>query len=500
MAIEGTHAFVSANEGCDTTREAPHQWAIHAMSGLETAEMIERHIDFVDDADQSVHCPMPFVRHYLRRDDNALPQIVAVATLPIVSADGVLIHADGLDRKRCIVFNVQPELMKIIPDRKQVDTTAVADAMRFLLDEWLADVATDHAGKCSLVALALTIIERSILDQRPAWFVTAARRGSGKTTAISMIVEGVTGSPAAASAWSPNEEERRKALLSYLMQGVAYILWDNIARGTQVSCPHIEKSCTSAFYADRRLGVSETVQTSAATIQIFNGNNISPKGDLASRSLQVRLDVDRIDPENRNFKHPDPIGWTRANRSKILRSLYVILLGNPALDEKEDAPMKTRFKMWYRLVGAAVEHAAQCAAMFEPDRDPMRDQGLDFGSVFLDQEADDEDATSLADVLRSLERIMADADAAMGRPAQPFKAADVADAINATSINTDALTVRGFLFTDQPLGTPVTAKAVGKRLKAHIGEPVRHGRETVMLKAYADKHDKTLKFHVVVIQ
>jgi hypothetical protein len=101
------------------------------------------------------------------------------------------------------------------------------------------------------------------------------------------------GSPAAASAWSTNEEERRKALLSYLMHGVPYILWDNIARGTQVSCPHIEKSCTSAFYADRKLGVSEMVQTSAATIHVFTGNNIGPKDDLASRSLQVRLDVDR---------------------------------------------------------------------------------------------------------------------------------------------------------------------------------------------------------------
>jgi len=91
---------VSANEDCDTTQEAPPQWVIHAMSEPDTAEMIERHIDFVDDAGRSVHCPMPFVRHYLRRDDDALPQIVAVATLPIVSADGFLIHADGLDRKR----------------------------------------------------------------------------------------------------------------------------------------------------------------------------------------------------------------------------------------------------------------------------------------------------------------------------------------------------------------------------------------------------------------
>jgi hypothetical protein len=108
MAIEGRHAFVSANEDCDTTQGALPRWVIHAMSEPDTAEMIERHIDFVDDAGQSVHCSMPFVRHYLRRDDDALPQMVAVITLPIISADGVMIYTDGLDRDHGIVFNVSP--------------------------------------------------------------------------------------------------------------------------------------------------------------------------------------------------------------------------------------------------------------------------------------------------------------------------------------------------------------------------------------------------------
>jgi hypothetical protein len=204
-----------------------------------------------------------------------------------------MIYADGLDRNRGIVFNIEPALMTIIPTGSACDRAAVGDAKRFLLYDWLADVAADHAGKCSLIALALTIIERSLPDQRPAWFVTAGRRGSGKTTTIAMLIQAVTGSTAAASAWSPNEEERRKQLLSYLMYGVPYILWDNIARGTQISCPHIEKFCTSAFYADRKLGVSEMVKTAAATVHCFTGNNIAPKGDLASRSPQVRLDVDR---------------------------------------------------------------------------------------------------------------------------------------------------------------------------------------------------------------
>ena len=209
--------------------------------------------------------------------------------------------------------------------------------MDYLTDEWLCDVATDYTGKCITIAAALTLIERTLLPDRPAFFVTAGRRGGGKTTTLIMLIMAVTGLWPAAAAWSTNEEERRKALMSYFLYGVPYILWDNIARGMQISCPHIEKSCTAAYYSDRKLGVSQMVCTAASTIHFFTGNNIGPRGDLASRSLRIRLDVDRVDPENRTFKHPDPVGWTENNRAEILAALFTILLGNPQLKEPRNA-------------------------------------------------------------------------------------------------------------------------------------------------------------------
>jgi hypothetical protein len=340
-----------------TSLPTTRQWVIRRLSETEVAEMIERHIDFVDKDGNSVHLPTKFVRHYTKRDDGRLPTIVAVSTLPLVLADGNVLAEDKFDRLRGISFRIQPEVAATVPTPRSITDDDIENAMRFLTDEWLVDVATDYLGKCTIIAAALTIIERSLLDQRPAFFVTAGRRGGGKTTTLTMLIKAVTGIWPAAAAWSTNEEERRKALLSYFLYGVPYILWDNIARGTQISCPHIEKSCTAAYYSDRKLGVSEMVATAASTIHFFTGNNIGPKGDLASRSLEIRLDLDRYDPENREFKHPDPICWTDSMRAEILSSFYTILLGNPTLKQPRDAPMKTRFKMWWRLVGSAVEHA-----------------------------------------------------------------------------------------------------------------------------------------------
>jgi hypothetical protein len=232
----------------------------------------------------------------MRRHDGALPTVVAIATAPIVLADGVLLAPDGLDRDRGIIFVVQQELRVAIPLAADCTPDAAKAALEFLCDQWLVDVATDYVGKCTVIAAALTLIERSLLPDRPCFFVTAGRRGGGKTTTLTMLIMAVTGLWPAAAAWSTNEEERRKALMSYFLYGVPYILWDNIARGTQISCPHIEKSCTAAYYSDRKLGVSEMVCTAASTIHLFTGNNIGPRGDLASRSLHIRLDVDRVDP------------------------------------------------------------------------------------------------------------------------------------------------------------------------------------------------------------
>jgi len=479
-----------------TALPVPEQWTLCKLTDREVAEEIEKLIDFVDgDTGRSVHLPMEFVRHYTTRHDGPLPTVVAIATLPIVLADGGILGEErGLNEERGISFVIPPEVMALVP-KGEVTDEAVAREMKYLTDTWLCDVATDYAGKCIIIAAALTIIQRSLLDSRPTFFVTAGRRGSGKTTVLTMLIKAVTGIWPAAAAWSSNEEERRKALLSYFLSGVSYILWDNIPRGTQISCPHIERSCTSAFYVDRRLGVSEAIRTAAGAIHLFTGNAIGAKGDMASRSLAVQLAADRPDPENRDFKHDDPIGWTDAHRAEILRALYTILRGNPTLKRKRNAAMRTRFKMWWRLVGSAVEHAAVKAG----------GAPVDFQALFLAQDEEDEDDNALVEALVTLrtwtaERLKAveEADeiaqsteeekkagmAGKQRWADgKFSAADLAPTINNTAMYPNPIRDAYRVF--QPKIEPsdrVSSKGIGIRLKTRVGEPVKGDGETLILR------------------
>jgi hypothetical protein len=71
---------------------------------------------------------------------------------------------------------------------------------------------------------------------------------------------------------------------------VACVVWDNIKRGAAINA-------FDRYFRKRP--------------QIFTGNSITPRGDMASRSLMVALNVDRPDPENRTFAHADPLDEER---------------------------------------------------------------------------------------------------------------------------------------------------------------------------------------------
>jgi len=400
-----------------------------------------------------------------------------------VLSNGTLLSGRRFDHDRGIVFRVPPELEAILPKPAECTPAAVAAAMRYLTHEWLCDLASDYAGRCIVIACALTILERLLLSERPAFFVTAGQRGGGKTTTVNMISLAVVGLRAAAAAWSPSEEERRKALFSYLREGVPLLAWDNLPRGAAISCPSIEKSLTAETYSDRILGVSETGTAPAFTIQIFTGNNITSRGDLASRSLPLRLAVDRPDPENRPFAHPDPIAWTEANRGRILQAFYTILLGNPRLRDRYPEQAPTRFKMWWHLVGSAVEYAA--AQHVQIAEEEMRCLVADphttcppapirFAELFLAGEADEEQSVGLATVLDVLRR----------RWPNGFKSAEVAS--YAGEAEEGAIAFRAAL--EQASGKVlkiISSPRIAWRLKGLIGAPVIVGDITLVLRCAA---------------
>jgi hypothetical protein len=407
--------------------------------------------------------------------------VTGVCTLPLVLPSGEILAGPGLVRPLTTVFRVSAKLSAMLPDPKDCTPAAIARAMRFLTHEWLVDVAADYTGRCVLIALALSIVERQLLPMRPAFWVSAGKRGGGKTTTFNMIAAGVLGQSAAAAAWSPNEEERRKALFAYLIEGVPLLVWDNIPRGATISCPSVERALTAEFYTDRLLGKSATKSVFPGTIQGFTGNNVGPDGDLSSRSLRCVLKIDRPDPENRAFTHTDPIGWTKAHRNQILRALYTLLLGNPRRTSKDKGAPETRFQQWYDLVGSAVEFASEVVTSEINGSVADALSGcppapLKFKDLFIVGEEGDEENEGLSELLRLVRAKWGELH---------FKASNLAGYLEPEPgpPSPDAREMLAVL--ERSSGSslrPVSPTAVSWRLKKLINAPVRVGNETLVLR------------------
>jgi hypothetical protein len=310
-----------------------------------------------------------------------------------------------------------------------------------------------------------------MFSERPAFFVTSGKRGGGKTTAINMVALATLGKRAAATAWSRLEEERRKAIFAAFLQGVPLVVFDNIARGATLTCPVVEKALTASELEDRVLKESRNERVACTAPMAFTGNNVSPKGDLASRSLMTRILVDRPDPENRRFQHPDPFQWTLDHRGEILEALYTILVSNPRLYSKRQDE-RTRFKEWQRMIGAAIEHAAELAG-----------QDVDFAKLFAEVEAEDEETASLAEAMECLDR---------RSNGTPFKSADVFGWTSGE--DDDARTLKAFF---EGTGAALTTRGIGRKLKASADAPTIVSDGAVWtLRAIQVSHQGLTRFRV----
>ena len=487
--LSGLHMVTGdgANDEEDETSRLPPPaapiFAPHDEQSL--ALLIERYIEFykvVKTGGQSckikTRLPKAFVSQYLGYRDSTLPRVATLLTMPLVMPDGSFLATNGLHRDKKVICRIEPELVDLLPEGRVLGGE-VKEAIEFLCGEWLADVATDDMGKAVLIAMALTVIERALFSERPGFFVTAGKRGCGKTTAVNMVATALTGCRAAATAWSPEPEERRKGLFSMLRQGPPLVVWDNIKLGTAISCPHIEKILTSAAYEDRVLSESKSETVSCTTVMVVTGNNIAPKGDLASRCFTIRINADRPDPENRAFEHSDPFQWTIGHRGKILQALYLVLLGNPRLRQarKDRYEAKTRFKGWWNIVGSAVEHAFD-----------LIDRPVDFGQMAKDVEAEDESSSASVECLRAVRAIWG---------GKPFAAADVRTKIenDASPSDQNVTELRSLLC---PGGALPSKQAIAWKLKTLVDAPFEIDGEVLTLKKSEPDQRGTVRFWLSV--
>jgi hypothetical protein len=479
---------------------APPEYVIRKMTKERLAEQIETYMCFIDKDGYPAHLQDHFVRHYYQYRESKVGRIRAVSPLPLMRDDGSLLGLENqwntnewFDRASGIAFFIPAELRRFLmeaivpPANEDVALGMAADAMHYLSDVWLVDVTTNYAGKCVAVAMALSVIERVLFDERPCFLVTAGRRGGGKTTLLNMISAAVTGHKAVARAWSPSHEEQRKAQLAYLREGRPMLVWDNIPRGSVISSAALARALTSPFYSDRELGESRAHVAPAFTIQALNGNNIRTAGDLTSRRLEMRLEADRPDPENREFvRKEDPVEWTLSWRHEVLQAMYTLLIVNPRRRQKPErrSPAPTRFKAWWDFVGSAVEFAAEQHEHYADMvgfRENCMSEKVSFRQMFEAGEREDEQNDARGQLLVMLRQqwpgeFTARDVALFAQDPESKRAAELRELLDT------AAEVQRYMRKAEA----ASKQAVAKRLLAIVGNPVVVGSEQLCLRYHPD--------------
>jgi hypothetical protein len=296
-----------------------------------------------------------FANSYFQWRDSTAPQVHVIQTLPLVLPAPRLHAPDGIDAAMHIFFQIDPLVREYLPDPSACNAEMAKISMTWLHDVWLKGVATDFRGKSVAVALALSIIERGLFPERPGFLINSHRAEVGKTTLLHMISIAVRGVAVGAYSWAPDETERRKAMLSALVGGPDLVVWDNLQNGQVLQSPTLDLVLTSTELTGRVLGTIDQVYAPTVAIQAFTGNNIKLDEDTATRVFELTMVMDELNPRDVPGRYDDPKRWTYDHRREILRHLYTILLAN---SHTRDTGHRTRFPVWWRMVGAAVEDAA----------------------------------------------------------------------------------------------------------------------------------------------
>ena len=153
-----------------------------------------------------------------------------------------------------------------------------------------------------------------------------------------------------------DDEEWRKRITAKLRQIPAMVLIDNLRRELDSSA--VAAALTAPFWEDRVLGVSEMIRLPIRCVWIATGNNPSFSNEMARRLIRIRLDARVDQPWRRDgFRHPDLMGWVRANRGKLVAACLTLCRAWIVAGRPHGARSIGSYEDWAHTLGGVLEVA-----------------------------------------------------------------------------------------------------------------------------------------------
>jgi hypothetical protein len=276
--------------------------------------------------------------------------LIGITEAPCLRPDGTVLQSPGYDPITGYLYAPNANYPRIS------NTPSAHDALE--ARNQLLEVCCDfpfagEAHRAAWLALLLTLFARPAIDGCvPLFAIDATTRGSGKGRLADATAVIATGRDATKTAQPSNDDEMRKRITTLIVEGEAVTVLDNLAR--PLGDPSLDAALTATSWKDRALGRTASVSAQNTLVWIATGNNIELGADTARRTLHIRLESPLENPEDRaseEFRHPDLLGWVRAERPQLVQAAVTLLRGyfHAGCPDSGARPWGS-FEAWSRLI------------------------------------------------------------------------------------------------------------------------------------------------------
>lgn len=273
--------------------------------------------------------PNKIVKHIIAmQKGRALLPLNAVVTAPLITANNHIVSKQGYDAETGLYLDCS-EHNVVVPE--QVSKDEAVTACHELMKPFNTFDFADDLSRSVALSAVLTSLLRTSLPTAPIFAFDAPKQGSGKTYFCECLGLLATGdAPTVTPSIEKNEDETRKTLMSMLMQGSRFIIWDNIM-GTYNSATMASLS-TSSVVSARVLGKSEHVELPNRAMVLLTGNNITLVGDMPRRTLTCRFDTGLENPTKAkrdlsSIGGMRPTEYIQKNRFKLAAAAITLVRG-----------------------------------------------------------------------------------------------------------------------------------------------------------------------------
>jgi hypothetical protein len=287
-----------------------------------------------------------------------VPVLAGIIGTPVLRRDWSLLQAPGYDTASGL-YLAPTVALPVVPERPR--PRRVAAAQTFVAGTLLGNFEwEDRASLANYVALmASPFLRRPLRALTPLFIISASAPSSGKSL-LSALTGLLTGQQVVT--WpGDNEEELEKVITATFRKESGAVVFDNIPEGEVIGSARLAALLTSPVWSGRILGGSNMGSWPNDRLWIATGNNLRVGGDIASRSVSIRLKPTVPHPEERTgFAIPNLQGWIMdsANRARLLEHLLVLVADWVAAGTPRDTnvPAMRQFTPWAQGVGGFLAH------------------------------------------------------------------------------------------------------------------------------------------------